>query len=714
MANLSNINNKFLVTTGGDVGIGVTSPSQKLHVVGNVFLNAGSAYIASYNNTTNYQGAMRWSGLQLGNNGTNRIVAGRTATGGSFQFWTNNTNDASDHTVTPNGIMTMSMLNTGNVGIGTISPASVLHIKDNSASPTQLSIQSNDFSRAEEINFLNPSTSAISGQIKYYTNPTVEYMSFSTSNNSAAVERIRIKGNGNVGIGTASPDAKLTIYSTATYNSRTSGINIHRPGAFGQFGSLAYNGAEFQLSSTYTGNGATNWGTFNFLQYNNGSTNRSAMFIESLYGNVGIGTTSPSERLSVDGNAEILKGDDARLYIKDVGDSSTILLRSDGVNTSIGTDSNHNLQIQANGSTKMLVESSGRILFNSTGQPPISNSLYGNIVLQTNAVTNYQRIRFDVGTTAYWGLTKLNSGNFAITGGSTWNDHAFSIQYSTQNVGVGMSSGIFPGKFNVAATDATSTPGVGSGIYVGPFQGNSAVGSNWSYSNAGNTYTDFCSRYNNSGAVIRFIMKASATPVYAMTIKGSGNVGIGTDSPNQKLQVAGKTIINSTGNYTSNAGSLSVNSTSNANGGIVDTHSNGAHRYYTRVCHGATSSGSAGYWHIKTNITIDSSTMFLAKFYGYVYGQAGIMDLQHGAYAYNNGSGGIVINQGVTNNSSNTGMSSAIYTSTTGNKLCFRIDLNGSTYYAGLWMDIGFQNPTGGSWDFVVEAATFNATANYY
>ena len=34
MANLSNINNKFLVTTGGDVGVGVTSPGSKLSIGG--------------------------------------------------------------------------------------------------------------------------------------------------------------------------------------------------------------------------------------------------------------------------------------------------------------------------------------------------------------------------------------------------------------------------------------------------------------------------------------------------------------------------------------------------------------------------------------------------------------------------------------------------------------------------------------------------------
>jgi len=50
------------------------------------------------------------------------------------------------------------------------------------------------------------------------------------------------------------------------------------------------------------------------------------------------------------------------VYIKDVGDSSTILLRSDGVNTSIGTDSNHDLQVQTNGSQRMRITSGGNVI----------------------------------------------------------------------------------------------------------------------------------------------------------------------------------------------------------------------------------------------------------------------------------------------------------------------------------------------------------------
>ena len=121
---------KMTITGAGDVGIGTDEPSEKLHVVGNVFLNANSAYKASYNNTDNYHGSMRWAGLQLGNNGVNKIVAGRTNTGGRFQFYTNNTNDAADYTVTPDGIMTMTMTETGRVGIGVTGPTAKLDVVD--------------------------------------------------------------------------------------------------------------------------------------------------------------------------------------------------------------------------------------------------------------------------------------------------------------------------------------------------------------------------------------------------------------------------------------------------------------------------------------------------------------------------------------------------------------------------------------------------------
>ena len=45
--------------------------------------------------------------------------------------------------------------------------------------------------------------------------------------------------------------------------------------------------------------------------------------------------------------------------------------------------------------------------------------------------------------------------------------------------------------------------------------------------------------YNNNAANIYFRTKTAGTPVNAITILGSGNVGIGTTSPGVKLEVNG-------------------------------------------------------------------------------------------------------------------------------------------------------------------------------
>jgi hypothetical protein len=70
-------------------------------------------------------------------------------------------------------------------------------------------------------------------------------------------------------------------------------------------------------------------------------------------GNVGIGTTTPQYQV------EISKDDDARLLLTDTGDSSKLLLRSDGVNTSIGTQTNHDVQLTRNNATIATIKSTG-------------------------------------------------------------------------------------------------------------------------------------------------------------------------------------------------------------------------------------------------------------------------------------------------------------------------------------------------------------------
>jgi hypothetical protein len=443
-------NNWIDPAANGNFGIGTTGPNEKLHVVGNIFLNANSAFKASYNNTDNYHGSMRWAGLQLGNNGTNKIVAGRTAAGGGFQFYTNNTVDAADYTVTSDGIMTMAMTHTGNVGIGETAPATLLSLRSPLANTSIVTLKctKNDSSwttgdRIGGINFFGEDGSGqgagIKGSINYIVTSSSggsNAMTFNVAGTANNQEKMRIQGDGNIGIGTDSPTTTLSVKGTSS-----NGINV-----------------------------------------------------------IGVGTTA---------------------------------------------------------------------------------------------------------TRVFAGLNASNHGYLFVTG----------------------SSGQSPSLINSAGGDS----------YI------------------------------------------------------SGKLQVGTSG-------------------WGGVGALVVNSAAGDNGGIVDTHANGGARYYSRVAHGHTGSSGAGYWHIKTNIVPNSNIMFLAKFYGYVYGQSAILDLQHSGYAY---SGGSVIAQGTVNNSSVGGMSSAVYL-TSSNQVCFRIDMGGSTYYAGLWMDIGFQNPTGGNHQLEILGSTFSTTTNYY
>jgi hypothetical protein len=159
----------------------------------------------------------------------------------------------------------------------------------------------------------------------------------------------------------------------------------------------------------------------------------------TFHNNVGIGTTSPSRELDIQassGWAEIaLRGNTG-------GGGSLEFWTNTTKRAEIFADTEDIVfRNTASNAERMRIASTGQIVFPRTGQPPITNSLYGNIVLDSNAVTNFQRIRYDVGTTAYWGLTRLNTGNFAITGGSLWNDHAFELQYATQHVQINESIG---------------------------------------------------------------------------------------------------------------------------------------------------------------------------------------------------------------------------------------------------------------------------------
>jgi len=115
----------------GNVGIGTTTPSQKLEINGNIYLNNGlngngqSGTQLIFNNTFGTTGPNK---IVLYNDGASWEgglgIKSNTVTlhsGGNFQFY-NGTAPGTD------GIPTMTVLSSGNVGIGTTTPDQLLSV----------------------------------------------------------------------------------------------------------------------------------------------------------------------------------------------------------------------------------------------------------------------------------------------------------------------------------------------------------------------------------------------------------------------------------------------------------------------------------------------------------------------------------------------------------------------------------------------------------
>jgi hypothetical protein len=288
----------------------------------------------------------------------------------------------------------------GKVGIGTTSPQSKLHIETGSGGTYSPNVNHDDvtiegsgniglqlFSPAtsyQYIAFGDPG-SVNAGYLRYYhgTNEMV----FRTNGSDNMV----IDDDGNVGIGTTSPNSKLTVWDSGTFDVRTSGINVHRPSSYGQYGSFSYDGATTYFASTYTGNAAISYGTFVFKQYNNGTVGRNALeilndgnFIFNQYAGSAL-TGTPTYLLGTDASGNVVKtntvpGSGAGPYLPlsagssypltgdlyitkavtpliqltDTTNSKTLLLGVDDANAFIRTGASENLYLQVNGGTNAI------------------------------------------------------------------------------------------------------------------------------------------------------------------------------------------------------------------------------------------------------------------------------------------------------------------------------------------------------------------------
>lgn len=181
------------------------------------------------------------------------------------------------------------------VGIGTTTPLGTLDVLGASNAPSWTYLRGN-------VNATKPSTSfnlgglaigwnytAGGGEVDFVSNKSdgtvggFRFQDWTTGGSGTITDLVTIKGNGNVGIGTTAPSSKLNLYSTVY-----PGVDYQQKIENGSYDA----GMKFGVENT------TN-GAASIQSYRVSTSSADILLLNPNGGNVGIGTTSPSQLLTV-------------------------------------------------------------------------------------------------------------------------------------------------------------------------------------------------------------------------------------------------------------------------------------------------------------------------------------------------------------------------------------------------------------------------------
>ena len=192
-----------LVVSGSSrVGINTTTPDEALHVDGNIKVVGDDPRIKIDGDTDSHPG------LELYENGTRKWIVFNDYTNDNLTFKTNSNTR-------------MSIEQAGDVGIGTTSPDEKLHIAGNlkvDGDAPEVTVRRDNNADASTIQFQG-SGGVVGAYVKFLGD---ESGAGGTNNDLAlgtgasVTERVRIRGDGNVGIGTTAPTTALDVHHNPT------------------------------------------------------------------------------------------------------------------------------------------------------------------------------------------------------------------------------------------------------------------------------------------------------------------------------------------------------------------------------------------------------------------------------------------------------------------------------------------------------------------
>jgi hypothetical protein len=231
--------------SSGNVGIGTTTPaalflvSQPTTGVGTISTSASSGIVTGTD--TQFRNTFKIGDAITANGETHRITEVTSMTSMTTDAWVN-TNSGVFYTLV--GGSRFTVRGNGNVSIGLVFPTSPIVYKlevYNSSNQLGLSGSVNGIGQLVGVDFNQQTTTAgvtrAGGAIKSvaagaYNGTSSTYASdlaFYSAASGINTERMRILSNGNVGIGTMSPDAKLTVNGTIHTKEVKVDLNVPAP-----------------------------------------------------------------------------------------------------------------------------------------------------------------------------------------------------------------------------------------------------------------------------------------------------------------------------------------------------------------------------------------------------------------------------------------------------------------------------------------------------
>jgi hypothetical protein len=505
-----NTSDRMTIKGNGNVGIGTTNPDGKLDIYG------GAASSTNLVLSANYENSYRW-----------RLITADRGNAIDLDFTASNASDVQEsvlqlsHSTSgrPEFAVQSNWLiaNNGNIGIGTTSPTAKLDIYNSTNSEIRLTTASDGYLQVGQ--FTNGAYIGTSS-----SDPTDGVLRLGTAGN----ERVRVSSTGNVGIGTTTPELKLSLVSDNAVGVSGSDSAV----LFRSYNTSAGSPEQFRVSHV--------------LGSVDVSNQRGNLTLQTAGGNVGIGTSTPTQKLDIVGGG---------IRLDNTGTTTSGVIYKGSSRFLHDFNYGNNGTVTTAGSNIFLGLSAGNFTMGSTATQVFESSY--NIGIGQSTLLNNTRGYYNIAV----GLNTLLSNTTGSNNTAYGVQSLFSNSTGSNNTSVGLNSLVFntSGSLNTALG---LQAGYGSGSLV---DNRSLVDNNMLFlgAYASRDASVASTTVLTNGIAIGYDAKVFASNQAVLgndsitTTLLKGKVGIGTTTPTVALDVvsnSGFTLFGLQGNGAGSGG----------------------------------------------------------------------------------------------------------------------------------------------------------------